>query len=131
MYLCFQANYTIEQRGSQSVKATTSGGERTKISLAFTANAHGTKLPILIVLPRKKPLKDFICPENVVIIYKSKSKTFDTQVMKDGFIERILVPHMLSSGKRRLLLHLDNSPVHKRSDLIEKCRNCKVKFENN
>ncbi len=88
------AAYTYEQSGSQTVKSTIAGGERVKISLAFTASSDGLKLPILCILPRKKPLK-FVCPSNVVIMYKAKSKTFDTQVMKSCFINNIIRPYML------------------------------------
>ncbi len=99
--------------------ASTSGGERVKISLAFTASAAGTKLPILVVIPRKNPLKKLCCPSNVVIVSNSKSQTFDTEVIQNIFIRQILLPHMGRHKKQRILLHLDNSPVHKRKDIME------------
>jgi len=67
----YKASYTYEKSGSQNVKATTAGAERVKVSLAFTATSDGRKLPILIILPRKRALKSpFVCPSNVVILYK-------------------------------------------------------------
>ena len=60
------AMYTYEMKGSQNVGATTSGSERVKISMAVTATSDGRKLPILIILPRKNPLKGFQCPDNMV-----------------------------------------------------------------
>ncbi len=64
--------YTYETKGSQNVGATTSGAERTKISMAVTATSDGRKLPILVILPRKKPLKEFQCPDYMV----NKSKNY-------------------------------------------------------
>ena len=119
LFIFILASYTYENSGSQNVKSTTAGGERVKLSLAFTAIANGLKLPILVVLPRKNPLKSFVCPHNIMILYKPKSKTFDTQVMKKAFINNILRPFMLRYNKRKILLHLDNSPVHKRKDLLK------------
>ncbi len=105
--------------GTQNVVATSSGGERTKISMAFTATSDGRKLPILIILPRKNPLKQFQIPNNVVILYKPKSKTFDSQVMRDVYVDKIIKPYMKHHNKSRIILHLDNSPVHKRNDLLK------------
>ncbi len=113
------ASYTYEKVGAQNVGSTTSGGERTKISMAFTASSDGRKLPILIILPRKNPLKDFQIPNNVVILYKPKSKTFDSQVMRDVYVDKIIKPYMKHHNKSKLILHLDNSPVHKKNDLLE------------
>jgi len=76
--LFLKGSYTYEKKGSKNVNATTAGAEKTKISLAFTATANGSKLPILIVF---------------------------------------LKPHMMHTGKKKLLLLLDNSPVHKTKDL--------------
>lgn len=112
-------NYTYEKKGTRNINSTTAGGERVKVSLAFTATASGRKLPILIILPRKNPLKQFECPENVVIIYKGKSKTFDGNVIKNSFVSKIMRPYMLSRGKRRVVLHLDNSRVHKKADVLK------------
>ncbi len=121
-------NYTYEAKGSQNINSTTAGGERVKISLAFTASASGSKLPILVVLPRKFPLKHpFVCPENVVIIYKQGSKTFDTAIMKHGFVNEILLPYIYRAGLKKACLHLDNSRVHKRADLLQVFARNKIK----
>ena len=52
-----------------------------------------------------------------VILYKPNSKTFDTVVLRETYINQILRPYMLHRKKTRILLHLDNSPAHKRKDL--------------
>ena len=88
--------------------------------MAFTAAADGYKLPILIIIPRKFPLKHFECPKNVVIVYKQKSKTFDSAIMNNHFVPKVILPYMYRRGLDKINLHLDNSPVHKRSDLLNK-----------
>ena len=42
--------------------------------MAFTFSANGDKLPVLIILPRKTPLRDFDVPDNVVILYNGSKK---------------------------------------------------------
>lgn len=61
---------TYDSKGSKQIKAVTAGGEKTKISALFCASADGTKLPVLVLLPRKTPLKDFVVPDNVIVEYK-------------------------------------------------------------
>ena len=43
IYLDFPSSYTYEKKGKRRVKATTAGGERTRLSAAFTASADGRK----------------------------------------------------------------------------------------
>ena len=62
----YSANYTYAKRGTKAVNSITTGQEKTKISCAFCASAVVKKLPILILVPRKTPLKDFTHPENVL-----------------------------------------------------------------
>ena len=89
----------------QSVKATTAGQEKTRLSAAFTAtasginlNAHfqkfffcnfkfqnvtkGMKLPILIIIPRENSFPDYTPPDNVRVLYKTGA-TFDSDVICD------------------------------------------------
>ena len=40
--------------------------------------------------------------------------------MKDSFVDKVVVPYIQRHGKKKLLLHLDNSPVHKTKDLATK-----------
>jgi hypothetical protein len=54
---------TYEHVGAKRVPVVTAGGERTRISAAFTAAADGTKLPPLIIIPREKELA-FVKPPN-------------------------------------------------------------------
>jgi len=109
------------------VKVVTSGAEKTKISLAFTATASGRKLPIIIVLPRKNPLKNYVAPANVIIVYKSQSKTFDSEVIKSGYIDRVLLPYMLQHSIKKSCIYLDNATCHKRKDVLQKFSSHKIK----
>ncbi|CAF0839337.1 unnamed protein product [Brachionus calyciflorus] len=53
IYLDSTDNYTYEVRGSKRVKVDTSGNEKTRISIGLCASAHGPKLPLIIIVPRK------------------------------------------------------------------------------
>ena len=50
-------NSTYELIGSQRVAATTTGNEQARLSVAFCASASGEKLPLVVIVPRKTPLK--------------------------------------------------------------------------
>ena len=47
----------------------TTGNQNTRVSMSFTAAAIGKKLPPLILIPRKNPLKHFVPPQNVLVVY--------------------------------------------------------------
>ena len=80
IYLDFPSSYTYEKKGKRRVKANTSGGERTRMSAAFTARAKGQKSKIYIVIPRSRALHNYVPPENVVIHYKTLA-TFNDDVI--------------------------------------------------
>ena len=65
IYFYLKGNYTYEKKGTKCVNSVTSGQEKTKVSCAFCASSNGDKLPVLILIPRKRPLKDFTPPDNV------------------------------------------------------------------
>ncbi len=97
----------------------TSGNEKTKLSAAFCSSSNGKKLPVLIIVPRKTDLPNFQPPDNVVIIYKS-SATFDATTLSDGFLDRILVPHIKHHDLHNTHLYLDSAPCHKTQSLQDK-----------
>lgn len=80
IYLDFPSNFTYESKGAKRVKATTCGGEKAKISAAFTASAAGDKLPIFIIVPRKTDLPNYTPPDNVLVVYKDGA-TFDKNIL--------------------------------------------------
>ena len=77
--------------GERRVKANTSGGERVRLSAAFTACADGEKL-------------------KVISIYKTQI-TFDTDVIIKYF-ERIVIPYMGRLGLEWVLFILDSATCH-------------------
>ena len=77
--------------------------------VAFCASANGEKLPPVIIIPRKMPLKNYQAPDNVVLVYKTKA-TFNTSVLEDDFIDRVVIPHKLKNK-------LNNVVIHRFSDL--------------
>ena len=95
----FKGNYTYETRGANRIVANTAGCEKTRLSLAFGASAKGSKLPLVVLIPRKKPLKDFEPPSNVIVVYK-KSASFDATTVKNGFVQRSLLPTIILVTKK-------------------------------
>ncbi|CAF1117869.1 unnamed protein product [Brachionus calyciflorus] len=110
-------NYTYDVCGSQRIKATTSGHEMNKVSIAFCATANGEKLPALIMVPRQTPLNDFVAPANVIVVYKN-SATFDGIAIRDYFLKRVLFPHMDRNGMGEACLIWDNAPCHNKDIVL-------------
>ena len=68
-------------------------------------------MPILIIIPKKKPLKDFTAPDNIVVIYQTKA-IFDAKIIQNSFIERVLVSQNRLRGITRSILVLDQATCH-------------------
>jgi hypothetical protein len=49
--------------------------------MAFCAAADGSKLPPLVIIPRKNPLPNLTPPRNSAIHYKPDKSTFDSVVL--------------------------------------------------
>ena len=107
IYLDPKLTRTFAERGSRRVEAVTAGQEKTRISVALTASAAGDKAPCLVLIPRKKPLKDFICPENIV--YGTKGN-FNSQVMVENYMPAILDPYIVSKRFNKPYFLLDQAP---------------------
>ena len=104
--------------GVKRVKAVTTGSERTRLSIAVCAAADGYKLPIVVIFPRVNTLKDFNCPDNIIVVYKTKP-TFDSLTIKESFVERVLVSHNRLRGIRKSVLVLDHATCHTTSNFKE------------
>ena len=61
------SNYTYAEIGATSVCATTTGHEMQKIPVIACSSASGFKFPLVIVVPRITPLKDFTPPDNTIV----------------------------------------------------------------
>jgi len=97
--------------GSRRVDAVTTGQQKTRVSVCFTATASGAKLKPLILLPRKKPLKNWVPPNNVEIVYGTKG-TFNESIISDHFIPKVLVDFKNQKCLHRLNLIFDQAPCH-------------------
>lgn len=53
-----------------------------------------------------------------MLYYKQNSKSFDSTVIQDGFINRVLLPHKLRLGQVKSLLYIDNAPCHKKQTVL-------------
>lgn len=127
IYLDSTDNYTYEVRGSKRVKVDTSGNEKTRISIGLCASADVTKLPLIIIVSRKTPFKNFDVPSNVHLVYKPKA-TFDSACVKYEFIQRILLSHLIKSSQKKPNLYLDQAPCHKNPDVTNYMRDLNIDY---
>ncbi len=77
-------------------------------------------------MPRKRKLKDE--PEGCLVVYKGKSKTFDSQVFNEHFLNRTLHPHMLRKKQDSAMLVWDQANPHKTAIVKENLK--RIKIEN-
>ncbi len=107
----------------------TAGSEKTIILVAFCPSSDGFKLQPLIIIPRKKPLKDFTPPKNVLVYYKPKKATFDHAVISDVFIKRALASHVLRKNQVKPVLYIDTAPCHKKETVLAMCKKYNIQLE--
>ncbi len=110
IYLDCPSNYTYSERGVRRVKASTAGGERTRLSSVFTAAATGQKLPIYSIVPRVHSIPELDNIENMQFDYKTQSTFNDSMIMK--YLERIIIPYVQSRSYERVLLIIDRATCH-------------------
>ena len=108
IYLDASSNYTYDVAGSKRVPIRTSGNERTRISVCFAGAANGYKFKPLIIVPRVNPLKDYVPPNNVIVLY-NKSGTFNETLICDGVLKRCILPKVASKDLKNPTLVLDLS----------------------
>ena len=104
-------NYTYTNIGVKRVKASTAGGERTRVSAAFTAAANGHKLPVFAIIPRVIPLPELDAIQNLQFKYRTKA-TFDEAVILE-YLQRIIVPYMQAHAYDSMLIILDQATCHR------------------
>ena len=99
-------------KGTKRVDAVTTGNTMTRISVAFTATAAGDKFKPIILIPRKRPLKNFIPPRNVEVIYGT-SGTFNSMILIEHFV-KILDAQVAAFSNNDQSFHLliDSAPCH-------------------
>ena len=111
IYLDSPDSYTYTEVGEKRVKSVTTGNERTRISVAFTATSSGYKLKPLLLIPKKKTLKDFTPPNNVIVVYGTKG-TLNDVVISKLYLTRIIEPFTLEKNIPNMSLIIDQAPCH-------------------
>ena len=103
---------TYSTKGAKRVDAVTTGQTMTRVSVAFTATAAGDKFKPIILIPRKRPLKNFIVPRNVEVVYGT-SGTFNSVILAEHFI-KVLDAQIsaFSNNEQPFHLLIDSAPCH-------------------
>jgi hypothetical protein len=70
-------------------------------------------------VPRATELPNFTPPDNVLVIYKSNA-TFNSDVINDVFLNRIIVPHVQRFNLQNSTVFLDSAPCHKTDTVKQK-----------
>ena len=94
-------------------------------SVMFTATASGKKLKTLILVPRKHPLKNWVPPNNVQVVYCTNGN-FSEKVISEQFIPNVLVPDKLEHQLPQLHLVFDQAPCHTTSRAATSFKNASI-----
>ena len=111
IYLDSPCSTTYSEPGVRRVPAVTTGNESTRVSIAISAAASSKKLKPMILIPRKKPLKNFKVPNNVVVVYGT-SGNFNNSIISNQYLEKVLKPYMILNNLEHVNLFLDCAPCH-------------------
>ncbi|CAF0983012.1 unnamed protein product [Brachionus calyciflorus] len=92
IYLDSPNSSTFDLKGTKTVKATTNGAEKVRVSAIFTGSASGEKIQTFILLPRKTDLPNNTPPDDIDVIDESdeiggfnpNDETFDISHPTDG-----------------------------------------------
>ena len=127
IYLDSPSHVTYNPIGDKRIPSVATGNERTRISDAFTASVSGNQLKPLILIPRKKPLKDFVVPVNVIVVYGTKG-TFNENIISEAYLTRVVEPYMHEKKSRVVDLLIDHATCHltTKVKLALKSRNIKA-----
>ena len=90
-------NYTYDQSGAKRVKATTTGSERTRVSIALCAAADGYKLPIVAIVPRVNSLKDLLF-QIMWLSYTKQNQLLTQKLLKNLLLNEPLY-HIIGCGE--------------------------------
>jgi len=96
--------------GTRRVEAVTTGQQKTRVSVCFTGTAGGTKIKPLILIPRKNPLKNWIPPNNVQVVYGTNG-CFNEIVVSQHYIP-LLVEYKNNKHYSALNMIYDQAPCH-------------------
>lgn len=79
----------------------------------------------LILVPRKRPLKDSVSPTNVRVVYGTNGN-FSSKVLAKSFMQDIVGPFVVKKQLRHATLILDSAPCHKKKGLEDAAKNVRV-----
>ncbi len=69
-------------------------------------------------MPRVNDLPNFVPPDNIVVVYKSTA-TFDSDLMRDVFVNRVLASHKQRYNLKNSTVLLDSATCHKSARVTE------------
>jgi hypothetical protein len=118
------SDYTYDKKGAKKVCAKTTGRHKTKLSIMVCASANGDKLMPVFTIPRKRKLKDE--PRDCIVVYKGRSKTFDSTVICDEFLGKSVASYMTVKGFDKAMLAWDGANPHKTQQTKRKLKDLHV-----
>jgi hypothetical protein len=77
IYADMLGNYTYEKRGKAKVSAVSSGHEKVRLSCLMASTLSGKKLPMVVVVPRKKPFPNFLENREVIVVYETEGNPYN------------------------------------------------------
>ena len=84
-------------------------------------------MPIVLIIPRKKELKNFSVPSNVVLVYKP-SGTFNSKVFQNDVIRRSFLPFIMQNRQKKPILYLDSAPCHTCSETLKFLEDLNIEY---
>lgn len=128
------ARTTVHSRGESSVQVRTDENPNDRITVALTVASNGDKLSPFVIFrgtERGRIVREFrreVDPYPVGIEYACQMSAWMTESIMLMWIERILIPYVLSVTPERVCLILDSFLVHRKESIKARLEQAGIRF---
>ena len=110
-------NSTLAEKGSKDVPLKSTGHEKARLTIMLTARADGRKLPVFILIPRKRPIKKLVDKYRGKAVIKFEGTSWMNEELTRTYLNEVIKRNIF--GTKRLLIWDDYKPHH--TDATKQC----------
>ena len=110
-------NYTLAEKGSKDVPLKSTGHEKQRLTIMLTARADGRKLPVFILIPRKRPIKKLVDKYRGKAVINFEGTSWMNEELTRTYLNEVIKRNIFDT--KRLLIWDDFKPHH--TDATKQC----------
>lgn len=121
MFLDSSSCTTVDQRGVKDVAVRTTGHDKANVTVCLSATSDGVHLKPMVLIPRKRPLKELEKFNRELVIIYNGSTWMDNNMTKE-YLKKVLGCQLFG---RRLLVW-DSFRAHISDSTKSECKNLNI-----